>query len=275
MAATAFNKGAFFVGGGGRGGSRARPTLTTTAASGAPSSPSPRRRPAVVSQQPTSSTSTTSSPTLDAVLNFRDLADADPTGALSLAPNRVFRTATLGNASAQDAAAILTDRRVARLLDLRHEDEWDNNGVPGLVEDPFELYTFSSSWFNNPLQRRVFERVLADDAAANRRVRYHTPMLHFSRYAYQTFVRMSPAEKLQAGRGKKPKQRNRGGGGTGRDCVYLLILSRYSLCVRCTSPRLRGINTRRPPRAILNVNVLKARRFVDLPAAVSKVLVQP
>lgn len=138
---------------------------------------------------------------LDAVGNFRDLADADLAGTLSLAPNRVFRTAALGNASVRDASAILTEKRVARLLDLRSEDEWEQ--TPGLVQHLFEVRPFSRA--SRAGQRddervRAFERVIADDAAAKRLVRYHTPLLDYNRYYGQILARMTPFEKLQARR---------------------------------------------------------------------------
>ena len=236
-------------GGGGGPGSRARPTTTTRAMSAGSEPPCPRRRPAVVSQPPTTSTTTTSTTSmsgssssdvlLEDVINFRDLADADAAGTLSLAPNRVFRTATLGNASDKDATAILTEKRVARLLDLRSEDEWEQ--VPGLVQDVFTIRPFSRA----PLAKqrddkrvKEFERAIAEDAAANRLVRYHTPLLDYNRYYGQILARMTTVEKLQVrewggGRGvtrrskkrktKKPKKRGwRESGREGIRTIHIL-----------------------------------------------------
>jgi rhodanese-related sulfurtransferase len=113
-------------------------------------------------------------------------------------------------ASAEDAAAILAATKVARLLDLRSVDEWEP--TPGLVEDPFELRPFSRgkkltlpSFSSSSDNVTDFERIIADDAAANRLVRYHTPLLSYDRYYMHIFWRsMSPYEKMQAGRGFFP-----------------------------------------------------------------------
>ena len=80
-------------------------------------------------------------------------------------------------ASAADAAAILTDLRVSRLLDLRSTDEWEPE--PGPLQERFKLRPFSRDAADANL---AFERAIEDDDSAGRLVRYHAPMIDYDRY---------------------------------------------------------------------------------------------
>lgn len=138
---------------------------------------------------------------MDGVLNFRDLADATAeSSGVKLAPGRVFRTATPGKASAEDAATILNDLRVARLLDLRSSDEWEPEAGP--VQEAFEIRPFSRlsrySSTDDASAHEAFELAVADDVSAGRLVRYHTPLLDYDRYYGEILERMSPFEKVKA-----------------------------------------------------------------------------
>ena len=133
---------------------------------------------------------------LEGVLNFRDLAEACEG---VVAPGRVYRTATVGKATVDDAGRILDDLRVTRLLDLRSADEFEDE--PGPVQSAFELRAFErlSSNVNDADDGFGFDLVVADDADAPRRlVRYHTPLLDYDRYYGVILDRMSPLEKVKA-----------------------------------------------------------------------------
>lgn len=141
---------------------------------------------------------------MDGILNFRDLADASSV----LAPGRVFRTGTPGKASDADASKILTDLRVARLLDLRSTDEWEPE--PGPMQAKFEIRAFSREEEKDgggdqsqntaaaAAAAAAFDRVVGDDARAGRLVRYHSPLLDYDRYYREIAERMSTFEKFQA-----------------------------------------------------------------------------
>ena len=104
---------------------------------------------------------------LEGVLNFRDLAEACEG---VVAPGRVYRTATVGKATVDDAGRILDDLRVTRLLDLRSADEFEDE--PGPVQSAFELRAFErlSSNVNDADDGFWFDLVVADDARQLRKV---------------------------------------------------------------------------------------------------------
>ena len=148
---------------------------------------------------------------LESVLNFRDLASAGG----SIAPGRVFRTATPGNASEADAAIVLNDLGVKRLLDLRSEDEFEAD--PGPLQSAFpEIISFTRNvdGVDDPLLRKygkeaydaylrrqsdaAFLDGIDDATRAGALVRYHAPLLEYERYYLAIYDRLTAVEKVKA-----------------------------------------------------------------------------
>ena len=118
---------------------------------------------------------------LDAVRNFRDLAEAT----VAVKPGRAFRTATLGEATEAYASLILRRLNVKSLVDLRSDDEFEP--ILGAVQSTFETRSFSRA--DSP--RRF---VAAGDAPT----RYLVPMLDYDRYYGAIYERMTVLEKAKA-----------------------------------------------------------------------------
>ena len=121
---------------------------------------------------------------LDAVRNFRDLAEAT----VAVKPGRAFRTATLGEATEADASLILRRLNVKSLVDLRSDDEFEP--ILGEVQSSFETRPFSRA---DETSRRAL--VVAGDAPLTR---YLVPMLDYDRYYGAIYERMSFLDKAKA-----------------------------------------------------------------------------
>ena len=131
------------------------------------------------------------------ILNWRDLGSTPGT---RVAPGRVFRTATPGRSSEEDAATIL-GLGVARLLDLRSVDEFEPS--PGVLQSRFQLRSFtrpadaadpSTGAASTSAAIAAFRASIIDDVDAGRAVRYHAPLLDYDRYYRSIYERMEGVE---------------------------------------------------------------------------------
>lgn len=135
------------------------------------------------------------------ILNWRDLGSTPGT---RVAPGRVFRTATPGRSSEEDAATIL-GLGVARLLDLRSVDEFEPS--PGVLQSRFQLRSFtrpadaadpSTGAASTSAAIAAFRASILDDVDAGRAVRYHSPLLDYDRYYRSIYDRMEGLERVKA-----------------------------------------------------------------------------
>ena len=135
------------------------------------------------------------------ILNWRDLGSTPGT---RVAPGRVFRTATPGRSSEEDAATIL-GLGVARLLDLRSVDEFEPS--PGVLQSRFQLRSFtgpadaadpSTGAASTSAAIAAFRASIIDDVDAGRAVRYHSPLLDYDRYYRSIYDRMEGLERVKA-----------------------------------------------------------------------------
>jgi len=132
------------------------------------------------------------------ILNWRDLASTPGT---RVAPGRVFRTATPGKSTEEDAATIVGPSvSVARLLDLRSVDEFEE--TPGALQSRFQLRTFtrdpSTGTPSTSAAIAAFRASILDDVDAGRKVRYHAPLLDYDRYYRSIYERMEGLERVKA-----------------------------------------------------------------------------
>ena len=135
------------------------------------------------------------------ILNWRDLGSTPGT---RVAPGRVFRTATPGRSSEEDAATIV-GLGVARLLDLRSLDEFEPS--PGALQSRFQLRSFtrpadaadpSTGAASTSAAIAAFRASIIDDVDAGRAVRYHSPLLDYDRYYRSIYDRMEGLERVKA-----------------------------------------------------------------------------